>query len=418
MPSGLWLGQLRKAVKRGCTVTNPKAQNQSEVASIPKKWRRRRWVLFLAIIFIGGMTVFFWADDAVLFFRKDPSVSTVLVLDDCDDDFRTPPFEDAAIMFGPDRKPSRLVTNLNICQTVGGGRSLSVAANGDFFLVCETVGHHLNAYQTSTGRLLWSVDGEFTAATVGQDGLVYGVISTGQIYGAQTVAIENQRITKQSTNAGFDMVLDTEHKTLWLVGKTITKCDLELNSLLQISPIKWCAVSVDLNPDGSIWVAEREHPNVGQSTNRTIKISSSGQILKSVGLEWTPLCVRVDPSDGSVWVTGAGTRKPATERVLDSIERRTGQLSIGKKTRGFLTRTRVFPTTQKYDQNGKLLHTISEGGHTIDVDPTDGSVWLAAMDKVIHYSREGKKLSKLGGVSGGQKWVVVIPPGRTQATAR
>src|SRR6185295_16728567 len=41
-----------------------------------------------------------------------------------------------------------------------------------------------------------------------------------------------------------------------------------------------------LNPDGSIWVAERDRPDVKQSTNRIIKISSSGQILKSVGLEW------------------------------------------------------------------------------------------------------------------------------------
>jgi hypothetical protein len=393
-----------------------KRQNQSEVTSMAKNGRKKKWILLLAILLIGGATAFFWAEDAVLLFRKDPSASTVLVLDDCDEDFRMPPFEDAAILLGPARNPSRLVTNLNICQTVGGGRSVSMAANGEFFLVSETVGHHLNAYQTSTGKLLWSVDGEFTAAIAGRDGLVYGVISTGQIYGAQTVLIENQRITKQSTNAGFDMALDTNQKALWLVGKTITKCDLELNSILQISPIKWCAVSVDVNPDGSIWVAERDHPDVKQSTNRIIKISSSGEILKSVGLKWAPLCVRVDPSDGSVWVTGAGIRKPATDGMLNSIERWTGKLSIGTKAREFLTRRRVFPTTQKYDQNGKLLHTTSEGGHTIDLDPTDGSVWLAAMDEVIHYSREGKKLGKLGGVSNGQKWVVVIPPGKTEPT--
>lgn len=379
-----------------------------------KNRRNKKWVFLLAIILIGGGTAFFWAEDAVLLFREDTSMSTLLVLDDCDEDFRTSPFDDAAIVLGPTRKPSRLVTNLNICQTVGGGRSVSMAANGEFFLVSESVGRHLNAYETQTGKLLWSVDGEFTATTAGRNGVVYGVISTGQIYGAQTVLIENQRITKASTNAGFDMALDTNQKALWLVGKTITKCDLELNSLLQISPIKWCAVSVDVNPDGSIWVAERDHPDVKQSTNRIIKISSSGEILKSVGLEWAPLCVRVDPSDGSVWVTGAGIRKPATAGVLNSIEHRTGKLAIGTKAREFLTRWRVFPTTQKYDQNGKLLHTTSEGGHTIDLDPTDGSVWLAAMDEVIHYSREGKKLSKLGGVSNGQKWIVVVPPRKNE----
>jgi len=408
MPSGPWPGLLRKASLKGFGVANPKAQNRSEVTPGP---RARKAVLLLAIILVGGGTVFFWGEDLALFFRKDSSPSTVLVLADCDDDFKIPPFEDTVMAHGPNRKSSRLVTNLNICQTVGGGRSLAAADTGEFFVVCETVGRHLNAYQTSTGKLLWSVDGEFTAATVARDGLVYAVTSSGQIYGAQTVVIESQRITKQSTNAGFDMALDEERKTLWLVGKTITKCDLELNRLLQISPIGWCAVSVDVCPDGSIWVAEREHPNVAQSTNRIIKISSSGQILTSVGLDWTPVCVRVDRSDGSVWVTGSGTRKPATERMLDSIERRMGKLSIGDKARRLLAGTRGVPKTQKYDQNGNLLHAISEGGHTIDVDPTDGSVWLVAMNRVIHYSREGEKLSQVRGVSDGQKWVVVLPRG-------
>src|SRR5438046_113218 len=108
-----------------------KKQNQSEVAHMAKNGRKKKWVLLLAILVIGGATAFFWAEDAVLLFRKDPSMSTVLVLDDCDEDFRTPPFEDAAIVLGPTRKPSRLVTNLNICQTVGGGRSVSTSANGE-----------------------------------------------------------------------------------------------------------------------------------------------------------------------------------------------------------------------------------------------------------------------------------------------
>jgi len=53
-------------------------------------------------------------------------------------------------------------------------------------------------------------------------------------------------------------------------------------------------------------VAEREHPDVAQSTNRVIKISATGQILKSIYLPWSPCCLRIDHRDGSLWVTGYG----------------------------------------------------------------------------------------------------------------
>ena len=226
---------------------------------------------------IGGSTVFFWSSDISLFPHKH--TSTILVLEDCDDDFKTPPFEDAVIAFGPNGKSSRLVTNLNTCQTIGGSRCLSVSRDGRFFVVCEIVGKHLRAYETQTGKQLWSVDGEFTAATVAQDGRVYAVISSGTIYGERTVIIDQAgRITNTANIAGFDMALDEKREVLWLVGKTIKRCTLDLKILQEIKPIGWCASSVDVNSDGSIWVAERDHPDVRQSTNRLLRIDSNGQI--------------------------------------------------------------------------------------------------------------------------------------------
>lgn len=352
--------------------------------------------------------VFFWSGDIVLFPEKQ--TSTVLVLDDCDDDFRTPPFEDAVIAFGPNGVSPRMATNLNLCQTVGGGRSLGVSGDGGFFVVCENVGKHLTAYDTQTGKRLWSVDGEFTSATVGPNGTVYAIISSGTIYGDRTVAIdEGGRIIKRGSAAGFDIALDAERKVLWLVGASIKKCDLDLNVLQEINPIKWCAVSVDINPDGSIWAAEREHSDVPKSTDRILNISPGGLIRRSVYLEWSPMCLRVDHSDGSVWVTGFGVTKPITGRILNGIERRTGALLIGKRLRDFLTRSRVWYRTHKYDSQGKLLHKINEGGHSIDIQPSDGSVWLAGKDKIYRYSREGTKLARRGGVSASQKYVVVVP---------
>jgi hypothetical protein len=270
------------------------------------------------------------------------------------------------------------------------------------------VGNHLLAYERQTARKLWSVDGEFTAATVAPDGRVYAVVSAGKIYGDRTVVVENGRIINQSTNAGFDMALDSARNVLWLVGKTIKKCDLELKSLLEIAPIKWCASSVDVNSDGSIWVAEREHPNVSGSINRILKISSAGQILNSVNLGYDPVCVRAEASGGAVWVTGDAAREPMIKRVLNFIERKRGPLPIGKKVRDFLTKDRVVAKTEKYDANGKLLFSIGRGGHSLDIDSADGSIWLDGGDKIYQYSREGKKLNRLGGVSAAEKYIVVV----------
>src|SRR5436309_15813035 len=99
-----------------------------------RKTRKRIWAL--AVILIGGAMVSFGSCDVALFPQKH--TSTVLVLDNCDADFKTPPFEDAVIAFGPNVKPFRIVTNLNVCQTVGGSRSLCVSHDGRFLVCART----------------------------------------------------------------------------------------------------------------------------------------------------------------------------------------------------------------------------------------------------------------------------------------
>jgi len=363
----------------------------------------------LVVLFIGGFMLWLWNTDIVFFPAKQ--TATVLVLDNCDDDFRTPPFEDAVVAFGPNEAYSRMVTNLNLCQTVGGTRSLSVSPDGRFIVVGENIAsRHLTAYETGTGKPLWNVEGEFTSATVGQNGIVYAVISSGTIYGDRTITIDQGRITQSnSAAAGFDLALDQKREVLWLVGKNIKKCDLQLNVLQELSPIKWCAVSVDVSPDGSIWVAEREHQDVALSTNRLLKISSNGQILKSVYLDWNPMCVRVDARDGSVWATGIGVSKPASGRILGAIEKRTGALPLGKWLRGSLTQKRVWYRTGKFDSEGTPLYKINAGGHSLDIQSSDGSIWVAGKNKIYRYSATAKKLDRRRGVSADQKYVVVVP---------
>jgi len=84
-------------------------------------------------------------------------------------------------------------------------------------------------------------------------------------------------------------------------------------------------------------------------------------------------------------------------------------LPLGKRLRDFLKRPRIWARTQKYDAEGRLLHKLNAGGHSIDIQQSDGSVWLAGRDKIYHYSSEGRKLAKLGRASADQKYIVVVP---------
>ena len=370
-------------------------------------------VLLTLGLLLGGLVAVYWIGSALERKRFSASATGLLVLEDCDADFRTPPFEDAIITFGANGKPVRKVTGLNIAETVGGCRSLSVAKDGRFFTVCENVAQKLTAHQLDTGKRLWSLDGAFNSATISQNGTVYALTSSGTIYGKDILLIDqNGRIVRQAPVGGFDLALDDERKVLWLAGKNIKKCDLDCKQLFEINCIGWCAVSLDVSLDGSVWVAKREHPNVVQSTNRLLKLSSEGQMLKAIGLPFSPSCVRVDSSDGSIWATGVVVQESAIRRLLDATERRIGRLPIGNKIRELLTGPRVWFRTRKYDQNGGVLCEVRQGGFSLEIDQADGSLWIGGRQKVYHYSRRGTILGQGSGISPDQKYVAIVPERR------
>jgi outer membrane protein assembly factor BamB len=209
-------------------------------------------LLLLVVILLGGLLVY-WR--VTVGKGLSASATRILVLDDCDADFRTPPFEDGVITFNAKGKPAPKVSGFNICQTVGGCRTLAVSKDGGFFVVCENVNGGLSAYRASTGEKLWGFSNadQFSSATVAADGTVYALTSAGQIYGKDILAIDRAgHLMRQEAVAGFDLALDETRNALWLVGSNITRCDLELKVLLAVDSIGWCAVSVDCNADGSV----------------------------------------------------------------------------------------------------------------------------------------------------------------------
>src|SRR5580765_5333573 len=102
----------------------------------PKTPRVRK--IIVALLFLILLT-FLWVVYTEIFDKPSAlSLARILVLDDADEDFRALRPKDCVYAF-PNGKRLRKIADLNICQTVGGCRSLSSAPNGKFFVACENV---------------------------------------------------------------------------------------------------------------------------------------------------------------------------------------------------------------------------------------------------------------------------------------
>ncbi|MCP4263357.1 MAG: hypothetical protein GY774_38505 [Planctomycetes bacterium] len=325
----------------------------------------------------------------------------ILVLDNCDSDYKVPPFNDSVLFLNSQGKVINEISGLNIAQNIGGNRAISVSQDGSFFVVCENAADKISSYNISTGNLLWSIQGKYTSAVIAQ-GIVYALTSDDTIYGNGILAIDRGgAIIKQSTGInGYDIAIDPNGTSLWVVGGDIKKCDMNFRIVKVIKPIKWCAVSVDINSDGSIWVAEREHPDVAGSQNRLIKITQQGSIIRNIPLkDMSPLCVRVDRSDGNAWITGVRYREYK-------------KLSFRRWPPGWTRAWKYLGSrTRKYSPQGKLLLELKHGGKSIDIDASDGSVWFTDKDtpSLYHYSSKGKKLDTSENLSQDDKWITLLP---------
>jgi len=115
----------------------------------------------------------------------------------------------------------------------------------------------------------------------------------------------------------------------------------------------------------------------------------------------SPIRVRINRYDGSVWTTGRINERDFS-RIGDEWPDTLDELND-------LVKTNTGTFTRKYDSEGNLIFEISEGGYSIDLDPSDGSVWIAGKKNIWHYSANGRNLASYGGVSDGQKWLAIVP---------
>lgn len=325
----------------------------------------------------------------------------LLMLEDCDSDNidSTPPYGDLVSLLNSKCELVKKFRDLRIKSTFSGPKIISASEDGRFFVVCENVPNKLTMYKTATCRELWSLWMDFESA-VFTNGMIY-TVNRNNVF-----VIDNKgTIVKHSRLGGFDIAVDTNHDCLWIVGWDVKKLNLDLElqfkTTLTLDANKTGAFSVDVSPDGSIWIAEQNHRQKYGSKNRLVKISPDGSILKKIDLDFSPTYVRIDRSDGSLWTTGLrkerdfsrfGDELPETLDVLNEL---------------VTTKTEVFIC--KYDSEGNWIFVISKGGYSIELDQSDGSAWVAGQTNIWHYSDNGRLLAAYTGSSDCQKWLAIIP---------
>ena len=325
----------------------------------------------------------------------------LLVLEDCDSDNKlsTAPYGDTAFLLNSKCELVRKFHGLSIQNTFNGPRNISVSEDGGFYVVCQNVPGKLTMYETAKRRELWTLWMDLESAVFAND-KIYAV-NAHNVF----VIDKTGTIVKHARFGGLDIAVDTKHKCLWIVGLDVKKCDLDLNIdsrvKLTLDPAHTGGFSVDVNPDGSVWVAERDVYEKYGSKNQLVKISPDGSILKTVNLDFSPIRLRIDKSDGSVWTTGKRKWRDFS-RIGDEWPETVDELNDQ-----IITKIETF--TRKYDSEGNLIFKISEGGYSIELDPSDGSAWIAGEKDIWHYSAKGQNLGSYAGSSEGRKSLAIVP---------
>jgi hypothetical protein len=274
-----------------------------------------------------------------------------------------------------------------------------VSEDGRLYAVCENEPSKLAIYETATRRQLWSLWMEINSAVFIND-MIYAVNNYN------VFIIDNTgTIIKHARLGGLDIAVDTKHDCLWIVGADIKKCNLDLKldfkTKLPLDPAHTGALSVDVNSDGSIWVANGDMCKVYGTKNQLVKISPDGNILKTIELDFSPTCVRINKSDDSVWTTGMRKKRDFSGIGDEWPE------SLDELNKLAQIKTETFSC--KYDSDGNWIFVTNDGGCSIDLDQSDGSAWIAGMKNIWHYSATGQKLGLYTDFSNGQKWLAVIP---------
>jgi hypothetical protein len=211
------------------------------------------------------------------------------------------------------------------------------------------------------GETLWRVD-NLPADALAVDPKTGNIWCSGggDLAHGETVVLDpTGREVDSFPERGIDLVYDPHTDAFWLVGYGVWKLSREGTALFHKPHEGWACVSVAADPrDGSVWVCEREHPDVERSANRLWHLDARGAILRSEDLgKRSPFAVSCEPTTGTAWVVA---RSELLRRTAD----------------------------------GEAQPSIPLKPWALAISPTTGDIWVATEPEVVRINRVGEVLSR------------------------
>jgi DNA-binding beta-propeller fold protein YncE len=238
--------------------------------------------------------------------REKGGTPAVIVLSDSDLNLRDDrPHRDILSFRDADGRVLHTLEEFHVSQSVGAAHVVAIDRQRNRVYVCENVAHCVTALDLH-GRKLWRVD-QIDADTLAVDPKTGNLWCSGgpNLSSGATVVLDAQGNEVASyPDHGIDIAYDPKTDGFWLVGYGIKKLSREGKVLFERPHEGWACVSVAVYPnDGSVWIGERNHPDVAHSRNRLWHLDASGNVLLSEPLdELNPYAVACDPKSGTVYV--------------------------------------------------------------------------------------------------------------------
>src|SRR5207237_485061 len=146
--------------------------------------------------------------------------------------------------------------------------------------VRELVSHRITAFNLK-GQKLWQLDKVYASALAVDE-------KTGNLWasGGESLKEGETGVFDPSRNeiaaypfCEIDMQYDRHTDSFWLSGYEILNLGRGGEVRFRKPVEGWCCASLDLNPkDGSVWIVEREHPDVPRSKNRLWLLNADGSV--------------------------------------------------------------------------------------------------------------------------------------------
>ena len=338
--------------------------------------------------------------------QKKPETydTKVLVLNDCDNDNNpeTIPPGDSLLMLDANGEIVNKIEGLQIKKAANNASVICVSEDSQYFAVCENAANKVTIFETSTGKEYRSakwLDKSFSSVEYANN-LLYAYNSSC-ILPMDINDMNDEDADEYWFTYLSNTKFDKADNSIWVTGIDIRRFDYKFNLLAKIESIDNLSmrniVSIDIDSQGFCWIA---FSNQEENYSNLVKLSPQGDIIKNIQLDAAVDFIIIDKSDNNVWITSITSNKDYSligDEWPDTINELHDTIQ-----------TNLITYTYKYDSNGTEILKINKGGYSLDIDPSDSSIWIAGYDNIIHCSSDGGIIKEVPDTFGEKKWIAIV----------